>query len=110
MTQTLTYVVSCEGLGLAQPFVESCWGYVMFKCHQYATHDSKVSINLNIFPSRKHNLFHENLSCGPRKVGRANKNGTQHVYIMVCPKVVKVDKTHTNCIHHQVNVHLHLSL
>lgn len=48
MTQISTYVVSCEGLGLAQPFVESCWGHIMFKCHQYATHDSKVCVSLNI--------------------------------------------------------------
>jgi hypothetical protein len=29
---TLTYVVSCEVLGLLVPFVGSCWGHAMSKC------------------------------------------------------------------------------
>ncbi len=31
MTQVLIYIISCEGLGLAQPFVGSCWGLAMSK-------------------------------------------------------------------------------
>ncbi len=29
MTQTLTSIVSCEKLGLAHPFVGSCWGHAI---------------------------------------------------------------------------------
>jgi len=29
MTQALTSIVSCEKLGLAHPFVRSCWGHVI---------------------------------------------------------------------------------
>jgi hypothetical protein len=41
ITQALTSIVSCEGLG-AQPLVESYWGHAMFKCCQYVINDSKV--------------------------------------------------------------------
>jgi hypothetical protein len=33
MTSTLTYVVSCEVLGLLAPFVSSCWDHAMSKCY-----------------------------------------------------------------------------
>ncbi len=46
MTQALTSIVSCEKLGLAHPFVGSCWGHAMFKCCQYATNDCKVYVGL----------------------------------------------------------------
>jgi hypothetical protein len=45
MTSTLTFIVSCEVLGLSTPFVCSCWGHVMFECYQYAIDDSKVCVN-----------------------------------------------------------------
>jgi hypothetical protein len=32
MTFALTFVLSCEVLGLSTPFVGSCWGHAMFKC------------------------------------------------------------------------------
>ncbi len=32
MTFALTFVVSCEVLGLLAPFVGSCWGHAMSKC------------------------------------------------------------------------------
>jgi len=46
MTNALTYVVSCEALGLQTPFVGSCWGRAMSKCIQYAIDYAKVSIGL----------------------------------------------------------------
>jgi hypothetical protein len=49
MTTTLTYVVSCQALGLTTPFVGACWAHAMFKCYQYATNDNKVSSRLTIF-------------------------------------------------------------
>ncbi len=73
MTQTLTFVVWCEGLGLAQPFVESCWGYVMFKCHQYATHDSKVSINLNIISIKETQSISQKTIMWTKKSGKGQQ-------------------------------------
>ncbi len=32
MTSTLTFVVSCEVLGLLASFVGFCWGHAMLKC------------------------------------------------------------------------------
>jgi hypothetical protein len=42
----MTFVVSCEALGLQTLFVGSCWGHAMLKCVQYAIDDLKVSIGL----------------------------------------------------------------
>ncbi len=42
MTIDLTSFVSCEVLGLATPFVRSCWGHAMSKFCQHATNDCKV--------------------------------------------------------------------
>ncbi len=44
ITQTLTCVVSCEGLNLTQSFL----GHVMSKNCQYVTNDSKVCVGLTI--------------------------------------------------------------
>ncbi len=49
ITQTLTCVVSCEGLNLTQ----SLLGHVMFKCCQYVTDDSKVCVGLTIVSTTK---------------------------------------------------------
>jgi hypothetical protein len=46
MTITLTFVVSCEVLGLTTPFVRAWWGHAMSKCCQYAIDDSKVCVGL----------------------------------------------------------------
>ncbi len=32
MTSTLTFIVSCEVLGLSTPFIGACWGHAMSKC------------------------------------------------------------------------------
>jgi hypothetical protein len=53
MTSTITFVVSCEVLGLSTPFVGSCWGHVMFKCYQYVIDDSKVCANLFFISIKK---------------------------------------------------------
>jgi hypothetical protein len=52
MIITLIYVVSCEVLGLAIPFVGTCWRHVMSKCCQHDTNDFKVCASL-IFISIK---------------------------------------------------------
>jgi hypothetical protein len=46
MISILTFVMSCEVLGLSTPFVGTCWGHAMFKCCQCAANDSKVCIGL----------------------------------------------------------------
>ncbi len=48
MTKILFSIISCKGLGLAQPFVGSYWGLVMFKCCYYATNDSILFFGLTI--------------------------------------------------------------
>ncbi len=48
MTQALIFIVSCEKLGLAHPFVGSYWGHAMFKCYQCAINDSKGYVGLII--------------------------------------------------------------
>jgi hypothetical protein len=48
MTKILISIISCEGLGLAQPFVGSCWALVMSKCCYYAINDSKFCFGLTI--------------------------------------------------------------
>jgi hypothetical protein len=53
MTNVLTFVVSCELLGLTTPFVGSYWGHAMFKCCQYATDDTKMSIGLTLISIKK---------------------------------------------------------
>jgi hypothetical protein len=73
MTQTLIYVVSCEGLGLAQPFVESCWGHVMFKCHQYAIRDSKVGVSLNIISIKETQSILEKTIMWTKKSGKGQQ-------------------------------------
>jgi hypothetical protein len=42
MTIALIYVVSCEVLRLATPFVGSYWGHEMFKCCHHVIDDSKI--------------------------------------------------------------------
>jgi hypothetical protein len=73
MTQTLIYIVSCEGLGLAQPFVESCWGHVMFKCHQYAIHDSKVCVSLNIISIKETQSISQKIIMWTKKSGKGQQ-------------------------------------
>ncbi len=46
MTQALTFVVSCEKLGLAHLSVALFWGHVIYKCCQHATNDSKICVGL----------------------------------------------------------------
>jgi len=46
MTNALTFVVSCETLGLQTPYVGSCSGHAMSKCDQYVTDDAKVCTKL----------------------------------------------------------------
>jgi hypothetical protein len=46
MTSTLTFVVSCEVVGLSTFFVGSYWGHAMFKCFQYVIDESKVCVGL----------------------------------------------------------------
>jgi hypothetical protein len=46
MTIALTSFVSCEVLGLATPFVGSCWGHAISKFCQHATNDYKVCSGL----------------------------------------------------------------
>jgi hypothetical protein len=48
MTQALTFVVSCEKLGLAHLSVGSFCGHVMYKFCQHATNDSKIYVGLTI--------------------------------------------------------------
>jgi len=48
MTKILISIISCEGLSLAQPFVGSCCGLVMYKCCYYAINDSKFFFGLTI--------------------------------------------------------------
>jgi hypothetical protein len=79
MTSTLTFVMSCEVLGLSTPFVGSCWGHVMFKCYQYVIVDSKACANLLSISIKNNNQFCKKLLLGPRKVARDGKNGTKHV-------------------------------
>jgi hypothetical protein len=61
MTQALTFIVSCEKLGLAHPFVGSCWGHDMFKCCQYAINDSKVG--LITISTRVTSLLQKTITC-----------------------------------------------
>jgi hypothetical protein len=49
MTFVLTFVVSCEVLGLSTPFVGSCWGHAMSKWCQYVIDDSNVCVNMPFF-------------------------------------------------------------
>ncbi len=46
MTYALTFVVSCEVLGLSTFFVGSYWGHAMFKCCQYVIDDLKICVGL----------------------------------------------------------------
>jgi hypothetical protein len=46
MTFVLTFVLSCEVLGLLAPFVGSCWGHAMFKCCEYVIDNSKVCVGM----------------------------------------------------------------
>jgi hypothetical protein len=46
MIFALTFVVSCEVLGMSAPFVSSYWGHVMLKCCKYTIDDSKVYVSL----------------------------------------------------------------
>jgi hypothetical protein len=78
-TFVLTFVVSCEVLGLSTPFVGSCWGHAMSKWCQYAIDDSKVCVNLPFFSIKETQSILEKPLLGPRKVGRDNKHGTKHM-------------------------------
>jgi hypothetical protein len=60
MTQVLIFIVSCEKLGLAHPFVGSYWGHAMFKCYQYATNDSKGYVGLIIVSIRVASILQKN--------------------------------------------------
>ncbi len=42
MSSSLTFVVSCEVMGLSVPFVGACRDHTMSKCCQYAIDDLKV--------------------------------------------------------------------
>jgi hypothetical protein len=46
MISALTFVVSCEVLGLSTFFVGSYWGHAMFKCCQYVIDDFKICVGL----------------------------------------------------------------
>jgi hypothetical protein len=48
MTFILSFVVSCEVLGLLTTFVRSCWGHAMSKWCQHVIDDSKVCFNLKL--------------------------------------------------------------
>jgi len=82
MTATLIYVVSCEMLGLAIPFVGTCWGHVMSKCCQHDTNDLKFVLAELLFPSKKHKPICKKLPHEPKKVGRGGKNGTRQVWLL----------------------------
>jgi hypothetical protein len=45
-TTTFTFVMSCELLQLAQPFVGFYFGHVMSKACQYATNEIKVGVGI----------------------------------------------------------------
>jgi hypothetical protein len=68
MAIALTFVFSCEVLGLAISFLGTCWGHVMFKCCQHAVHDYKVCHDLTFISIREHNPFCRKLSHGPKEV------------------------------------------
>ncbi len=53
MISILTFVVSCEVLGLFTPFVGTCWGHAMFKCCQYAANDYVVCVGLTSISIKK---------------------------------------------------------
>ncbi len=80
MATALTFIVSCEVLGLTAPFV----GHAMFKCCQHAINDSKVCVGLTSISIKKHNPFCRKLSHGPKVMGRDEKSGSRHV-CLVCP-------------------------
>jgi hypothetical protein len=67
MTIALTYVVSCEVLGLATPFVGSYWGHEMFKCCQHAIDDFKVRGGLTTISIKEAQFILQKLSFGPKK-------------------------------------------
>ncbi len=46
MTSALTFVVSCEVLGLSTFFVGFYWGHAMFKCCQYVIDDFQICVGL----------------------------------------------------------------
>jgi hypothetical protein len=91
MTNALTFVVSCEVLGLQTPFVGSHWGHIMSKCTQYATDDVKVFTGLTFFPSRKPNPFCKKLKPEPKIARKGSKSGRRRAWIVVCyPKSSKL--------------------
>jgi hypothetical protein len=70
MTFVLTFVVSCEVLGLSTPFVGSCWGHAMSKWCQYAIDDSKVCVNLPFFSIKETQSILEKTITWTKKSGK----------------------------------------
>lgn len=44
MVATVNVIVSCENLGLEEPFQSTCFGHAMLKACQYDTTNNKVSM------------------------------------------------------------------
>jgi hypothetical protein len=44
MVATLNVIMSCENLGLEEPFQGTCFGHAMLKACQYDTTNNKVSM------------------------------------------------------------------
>jgi hypothetical protein len=80
-TMALTNNVSCDPFMLPQPYATICYGHAMFKCCQYVTNDFKVCSGMHEVPSRLLSLLYKRQLLGPRKVGRASKNGFRLVEI-----------------------------
>jgi hypothetical protein len=82
MTIALTYVVSCEVFRLVTPFVGSYWGHEMFKCCQHAINDFKICGGLTTIYIKEAQFILQKLLLGPKRMGRGDKSGTRHVFLM----------------------------
>lgn len=67
MTIALTYVVSCEVLRLATPFVGSYWGHEMFKCCQHAIDDLKICGGLTTISVKEAQFILQKILLGPKE-------------------------------------------
>ncbi len=85
-TMALTNNVFCDPFMLPQPYATICYGHAMSKCYQYVTNDFKVcsgmhEVSIKATLSSLLNFLYIGLLLGPRKMGRASKNGLRLVEI-----------------------------
>ncbi len=83
MIVALKFIISCDILGLAKSFYNSCFGHAFSNAYQYVSIDEIFYKFWNMDLSKLPNLTYRNTEFGWKNQGRENKNGIKVIQIWI---------------------------